>query len=247
LCQAPNGTYGSIQYAAKAYPGTRELEVLRGHNETAKDNSIVASICPKDLDLTHRQARGYGYNPAVQALVDRLKTKLTATCLPRQLLPEEGKLPCAVIEAIPPSAAEWQNCVEKQRDLLEPGLDIAVWNGMRNEGLCDTPNHPPCSAFALCQLRELRDDMDPSKPLTQCQNAVGFETSSPVPGYCYIDPAQNIGNASLVHECPADRKRMLRIVGDNGRLRAPAPSSWTFIACAGSSYVVPVPLASGNQ
>lgn len=246
LCQAPDGSYGSIQYAAKAYPGARELEVLKGHNGTVKDNSIVASICPKDLNFSNHLGRGYGYNPAVQALVDRLKTKLTSTCLPRQLVPEDGKLPCAVIEAIPPSATEWRNCTDKRRALLEPSMSTAVWNGMRADGLCDRPNLPACAEYTLCELQQLRDDMDPSQPLTKCQTEVGFETNSAVPGYCYIDPAQKIGNEALVRDCPSDRKRMLRIVGDADKLRAPAPGSWTFIACAGSPYVAPAADASGQ-
>ncbi len=237
LCQATDGSYGSIQYAAKAYPGTRQLEVLKGHNSTSADNSIVASICPKDLNWNNRLTRGYGYNPAVQALVDRLKTKLTSTCLPRPLVPEEGKLPCAVVEAVPPSASEWQNCAEKRRDEVTGSVRNAVLNGMKDEHLCDAANQPNCAEFVLCQLRQLTDEMDPIKPLTQCQNNVGFENTSPVPGFCYVDPEQHIGSESIVRDCPANRKRMLRIVGDGDKLRAPAPHSWNFIACAGSPYV----------
>lgn len=245
LCQASDGSYGKMQYAAKAYPGTRELEVLRGHNASSADNSIVASICPKDLDWNHRLARGYGYNPAVQSLVDRLKTKLTATCLPRTVVPEDDKLPCAVIEAIPSNGGEWRECEKKGRAKVTGDLYGAVLRNMRENQLCDAQGKPGCTEFALCNLPELKDDMDPAKPLTKCQNEVGFETNSPVPGFCYIDPAQGIGNKALVQECPSDRQRMLRIVGNGDDKRAPAPSSWTFIACTGSAYTAnqtpPVP------
>ena len=37
---------GNVQTHAKAYPGTRQLEVLRGVGRLTK-NAIVASICPK--------------------------------------------------------------------------------------------------------------------------------------------------------------------------------------------------------
>src|SRR6185503_13102780 len=43
LCQASDGTYGTTQFYAKGYPGTRELEVLRG----VGDSAIVASICAR--------------------------------------------------------------------------------------------------------------------------------------------------------------------------------------------------------
>ncbi|MGC4064609.1 MAG: hypothetical protein QM784_08185 [Polyangiaceae bacterium] len=55
LCQNPtDGSYGTTQYAAKAYPGTRQLEVLRAYNDTVKNNSIVASICPRTSTQINR-------------------------------------------------------------------------------------------------------------------------------------------------------------------------------------------------
>ncbi|HEY5957050.1 MAG TPA: hypothetical protein VIV60_10875, partial [Polyangiaceae bacterium] len=236
LCQASDGSYGKMQYAAKAYPGIRELEVLKGHNATVTDNSIVASICPKDLDWNHRRDSGYGYNPAVQSLVDRLKTKLVSTCLPRTLEVEGGKVPCAVIEAVPPSAKEWQDCEAKGRDRVDDKLRNAVLAGMRADQLCDSPGRPACSDFGTCQLRQLTDD-DPNQPLTQCQTKVGYESSSPVPGFCYVDPAEHVGAEELVQQCPNNRKRVLRIVGNGDDLRAPAPNSWTFVSCAGAPFM----------
>jgi hypothetical protein len=237
LCQASDGSYGKMQYAAKAFPGIRELEVLKGHNTTVADNSIVASICPKDLDWNHRQDRGYGYNPAVQSLVDRLKTKLVSTCLPRPLDAEEGKVPCAVIEAIPPNAQEWANCKAKGRDEVDQTLRHAVLEGMRADKLCDAPNRPACDTFGTCQLKQLTDDLGPNQPLTKCQTTAGYETSSPVPGFCYVDPSNAVGAEELVQQCPENRKRVLRIVGNGDDLRAPAPNSWTFVACAGAPFM----------
>lgn len=78
LCQSPSdGQYGDRQYYAGAYPGLRELQVLRGFYEvTASNNAVVGSICPKDLSYERRDQAGYGYNPALDALVDRLGDKL---------------------------------------------------------------------------------------------------------------------------------------------------------------------------
>jgi hypothetical protein len=77
LCQNAQNQYGNTQYFAKAYPGLRELQVLRGfHDATNSDNAIVGSICPKDLDFGNRASAGYGYNPAIKSLVDGLKGKL---------------------------------------------------------------------------------------------------------------------------------------------------------------------------
>jgi hypothetical protein len=66
LCQAPNGAYGELQYSAKAYPGVRHLEVLRDLGE----QGVVASICPKVIDPGSPSS---GYNPAIDALVLRLR------------------------------------------------------------------------------------------------------------------------------------------------------------------------------
>ncbi len=67
---------GTTQVAAKAFPGLREIAVLRDYarNATAPGNSIVASICPKDVTSDPGSA-GYGYTPAIDALVARMKEK----------------------------------------------------------------------------------------------------------------------------------------------------------------------------
>jgi len=235
LCQNPvDGSYGQIQYAAKAYPGTRQLEVLKGHNDSAKDNSIVASICPKDLAWANRDAPGYGYNPAVAALVDRLKSKLVDSCLPRQLATESGKLSCEVVEAVTDPA--WTQCVAKGRNDVAPSLKEAVRRQLKDEGICDGDGKLPCSSYSFCSLKQLTDDMDPIRPKTQCETLANFETVSPVPGFCYVDPDQGIGSDDLVANCPTSQKRKLRIVGDGGDKRAPAPG-WTFIACSGKTQL----------
>jgi hypothetical protein len=77
LCQDAQGIYGATQYFAKAYPGLRELQVMRGfYAATGSDNAIVGSICPKDLNPANMTSSGYGYNPVVRSLVERLKQKL---------------------------------------------------------------------------------------------------------------------------------------------------------------------------
>jgi hypothetical protein len=102
LCQPPaGGAAEATQYFGKAYPGLRPLEVLKGIG----DSAIVASICPKVLA---EEQPGYGYEPAVDAIIDRLKVALNARCLPRPLAVEagsSGELPCVVVEGAPPAAS----------------------------------------------------------------------------------------------------------------------------------------------
>jgi hypothetical protein len=237
LCQDPQtGAYGTIQYSAKAYPGVRLLEVLKGHNETAKDNSIVASICPKNLKWEDRTQPGYGYNPAVSSLVERLKSHLTEPCLPRPLDAENDKLNCMVIEGV--TSPEWAQCALKGREPVDDVVADIIRRQMQNDGLCDVPGSTTtCASIQFCGLPQLSDEMDPTiLPKQRCQNEMGFETKSPFPGFCYIDQDQGIGNPALVATCPAANKRKLRIVGNGADKRAPAPG-YTFYACAGTPHV----------
>jgi hypothetical protein len=72
LCQdVSTGQYSTTQSRAKGYPGTRHLQVLKGMGE----QGIVTSICPAKMTGA-KTAADYGYNPAVNELVDRLRTKL---------------------------------------------------------------------------------------------------------------------------------------------------------------------------
>jgi hypothetical protein len=66
LCQGAAGT----QTRAKAYPGTRELQVLQGLGEQA----IVASVCPSNL--SDETKADYGYRPAIAAIIERLRNPL---------------------------------------------------------------------------------------------------------------------------------------------------------------------------
>jgi hypothetical protein len=69
LCQAPDGSYSSIQRYAKAYPGTRQLQV-------AKDlgtNAVIGSACPKDVAAT---SPAHAYIPVVDAVARQLVGRL---------------------------------------------------------------------------------------------------------------------------------------------------------------------------
>jgi hypothetical protein len=75
LCEQTPGVSppGTTQYWGKAYPGLRELQVLKDYGERT-GNSIVASICA--LNVTNASSPDYGYRPAMVALVDRMKEQL---------------------------------------------------------------------------------------------------------------------------------------------------------------------------
>lgn len=70
LCQASDGSYGTTQYRAKAYPAPRYLSVLRGVGKQA----VVASICAADTRNT--ASRAFGYRPAIEAIVEAMQPSL---------------------------------------------------------------------------------------------------------------------------------------------------------------------------
>jgi hypothetical protein len=72
LCEDTPGVSspGTVQYWGKAYPGGRHLEVLKGLGE----NAVVASICARNLE--DDGASDFGYRPAVDALIERLREQL---------------------------------------------------------------------------------------------------------------------------------------------------------------------------
>jgi hypothetical protein len=233
LCQPPGGGAATIQQNfAKAYPGTRHLQVLKEF----KDNSIVASICPKISAADQKTTNpDYGYNPAVKAIIDRLKEALKGKCLPRPLDYkdvaegdlEPGQVPCKVIEAVLPQNGAACSCpTDTNRNETTAVLRNAVLKKLEEGQSCGaTAGLTPCENFCTCELLQLKGG-----ELGMCQN----DASPPaVPGYCYVNAAPNepnVGNPDLVKDCSADSKRLLRFVGDT-----PAQGAIALVACLGAS------------
>ncbi|CAN5925337.1 hypothetical protein BH11MYX4_BH11MYX4_61190 [soil metagenome] len=93
LCGAAVGN----QIKAKAYPTTREFQVVRALG----DQGVIASLCPISLTVDKADPT-YGYNPAVKSIIDRLKNALTTQCLPQKLTKssdptEKDQVPCLVL------------------------------------------------------------------------------------------------------------------------------------------------------
>lgn len=63
LCQAPDGSFGTTQYFAKAYPGRRHLAVLKAMGS----QGVVGSICP--VQLVDGAEPGFGFQPTFATLV----------------------------------------------------------------------------------------------------------------------------------------------------------------------------------
>ena len=74
LCEQQPGQSagGTLQYWGKAYPGARQLEVLRGLGQQA----VVGSICASNT--TDPTAADFSYRPSIAALVDSMEATLRA-------------------------------------------------------------------------------------------------------------------------------------------------------------------------
>jgi hypothetical protein len=217
-----DGSPSTIQYWAKAYPGLRQLSVLHDYGEVS-GNSVVASICARNV--LNDQLPDFGYRPAMAAIVDRLKEKLSNRCLPRRLAATRGRVPCSLIEVRfdEPSC----QCDESiARTIPDEEIGAAIRQRLVDgfSARCGD-NDPSCEAACLCNVEQAGDG------LQACQN---LEDPVGAEGWCYVadTPDQSIGNPALVRDCPATHRRLLRFVGEGL-----APNSLTFVACTGDTFV----------
>ncbi len=227
LCEERPGQTAptTLQRWSKAYPGLRELEVLRDYG----DNSIVASICARNVDAMSQP--DFGYRPAMDAVVDRLKERLGDRCLPRSLLTEDdGTVSCTLVEAVarPTGACECDAAVARkapdddvERDVRERLVESA-------SDACG-PSDRECANACLCEVLQVQDAAaDPDEALRACR-----EDESPrgIEGWCYVadTPEQRIGNAELVKDCSVTERRKLRFVGSGLRR-----DTTTFVSCRGA-------------
>jgi hypothetical protein len=70
LCEAGASGEPTLQTRAKAYPGVRQLSLLKGLGE----QGVVGSICAGQIDNVNTP--DYAYRPVVASLLDRVKDRL---------------------------------------------------------------------------------------------------------------------------------------------------------------------------
>jgi hypothetical protein len=232
LCEYPNGpnTQGTQRYA-KAYPGLRHLEVLKG----VGNNGIVASICPKNTapaaGLRPETDPSYGYNPAVQSILEVFSTRLGGQCLPRKLAPNTdpgserfGQVDCSVVEAVLDEDGQCFCDPSKGRAPVDSDdLERSVRSELSKHKKCGEGTGVSCSDYCQCEIEQLS-----GAELSACQ--MGSNDPN-LYGYCYVDADQNIGNPELVERCDPAPRRLLRWVGDG----LPANGSTMMMACFGAA------------
>jgi hypothetical protein len=226
LCQPPGGgAPGTTQYLAKAYPGARQLTVLKNFGW----NAIVASICPKFTTATGSPSGdpNYGYNPAIGALLDRLKEALRGKCLARRIttIPDENgalepAIDCNVIEV---QAASDCDCSQPGRSPAPSKVIPAVFNQLEASGQCGGPGQVKCDAtnFCLCDIHQ-----ETGTELSHCVANQPTKT----PGFCYIEDS----SSPALQHCPQNQQQVLRFIEPDGA-KLPAEGAFVFLACDGSS------------
>jgi hypothetical protein len=221
ICNPPSGGPAeSTQYFAKAYPGTRHLQVLQGIGY----NGVVTSICPKTLEGEPSNP-AYGYNPAMNAIADRIRRHdLGGPCLRRQLPVEDGKIPCAFLEA----TLGPRDCLSEGRSVPDQAMSSAIRARLQSLGACG--RGVPCDSYTLCELPQLTADSEAGERCQQNELAEREDL-----GVCYVDPTQGVGHPALVSHCPGDREYSLRFVPDE----LPTSGAIMFIACAGEAFLDP--------
>ncbi len=234
------GDFGKIsgtQSRAKAYPGTRFLEVMRYYAQLNPGGVIPASICARNV--TDDQKPDYGYRPAVSSIVDALKVQLAGKCLPRQLDPaEDGTTPCLIVDAQyrkpaagsapnnPDEVKTCQACVgaNNSRKKLDP----------KTESLIRSAGGEVAEYDCLCEVTQLTNPAD----VKECRTVPGTlgSLSSGNGGWCYVDPtAKGLSDADvaaaeqIVSKCPATQKHTIRFVA------ADTTNKDLFITCLGAA------------
>jgi hypothetical protein len=226
-------TTPTLQTRAKGYPGVRELQVL----QAVGDQGIVGSICPVTAagDTT---ATNYGYNAAVQGIINRLKKELAGQCLPQQLKPdpETGAVECLLIEAIKSPSCD-QTCKTVNGQPIGGRSPISS----DNEGAVASIEANAQAATAgwncFCQIDQLSDTNTSGQKtddlhdcLTNTAASFNDDQGKPVNGWCYVDTdVETSADPDLVKNCPETEKRIIRFIGDGN----PVNGSTLFITCSG--------------
>ncbi|HHH31429.1 MAG TPA: hypothetical protein ENK57_24200 [Polyangiaceae bacterium] len=216
LCQ------GTTQVSAKAYPGIRHLQLLRN----VGTQGIVGSICP--AQQTNNGSPDFGYRPAVQAIVDRLKQALGGQCLPRSLTPDvNGQVACLILEARNTGGGNCEAiCNGENGRAFVPSSDPAV------QAALEDPLAEAAGWDCFCQILQASNE---NGSLNACQTQTADppvnDAGEAVHGWCYIDASRQppIGNSDLVSSCPPTEQRIIRFVGDGQGV----PGATLFITCSG--------------
>ncbi len=177
LCGATLGT----QVKAKAYPTVREFMAVRALG----DQGVIASLCPISLKVPKTDPT-YGYNPAVKAIIDRLKNALTTQCLPQKLTRDttNNEVPCLVLAQL---GLATDSCQKAGLDLPAPEILQKFLEAQKSASGDPSDGGVDLSKLPVCQLPQL----------TVPAGATCKDNAKE--GWCYVE---NSSSASPAGRCP---------------------------------------------
>jgi hypothetical protein len=212
------GAPPTFQVRAKAYPGLRELALIR----SLGSQGAVGSVCPRQLD--DPQGADFGYRPAIAGIIDGMKGAFGPQCLPKALETDgSGRVACAIIEARNTQGA--CSCDAPARRNVPQEHEDAV------AAIREDPIAAPAGWDCFCEVLQLEGD-----DLQACQSSVDepvLNNGQPVDGWCYIDALVSppIGDPAIVADCPLTERRILRFLGEAQALAG----ATLYLTCDGGS------------
>jgi len=209
ICDPNNPTQ---QVAAKAYPTQRELLLAM----LMKGQGFVSSLCPIHVQpasgRTELTDPLFGYNPAVNGIVDRLEVDLSGPCVPQKLVPDAqcGSYACLVLVSMNDQAdasdkTRCKNpgavCDPSKGLLVPPPTDadaVAKYCDAQESEWQASMKGPEPYTVPVCEMRQLF----PAPPGGQASGCpapapaadfagppAGSCASSPEQGWCYVTGA----------------------------------------------------------
>jgi hypothetical protein len=184
LCEVgANGMPTTTQIYGKAYPSVREMEIAHAMADQATGiQGIVSSLCPIHTVEMGTGDPVFGYRPAVNAIIDRLKNALSVQCLPQQLqVDSTGTVPCLILVTLPKAGA---TCNTPGLSDPAPGsltdflaTQEASWQASGGA----SSNLPNPSTLTTCVVTELTSQANPND-----FDNTGSCAASMDPGWCYV-------------------------------------------------------------
>ena len=178
-----NGMHTTTQINGKAYPSVREMQIAHAMSDQATNQAIVSSMCPIHTKEATAGDPVFGYRPAVNAIINRLKASLAVQCLPQKLVPDPsqgGKVPCLVLVTLDKpgdeSACNGGGLSVPQADILArfKAAQEAAWDP--KSAIPDPKNYPTCQV----------DELTPTLNSADFSSDGSCATSTDQ-GWCYVE------------------------------------------------------------
>jgi hypothetical protein len=165
---------------------------------------MPASICPRNATGAPSEP-DFGYNPAVDAIVERVEAGLGSSCVTELSADVATTLSCRVLEVGQTTC----DCARPGRRAIADDIESAVADEL--SALC-AARGDACDSYCACEIEPLT-----GTARDECMTSLTPEQGD---GWCYISPSQGIGSQELVEHCPANGQRTVRVVGGASQLQA---------------------------